>query len=169
MIEGTIGPVGFASWRAFFEGFARVGFSFLAGVLIFRWQIVQRIAAVRRQIPLFILLAVLFFPFDVPREIYDFVCIAVMIPIVVTLAAAVPQSGKQPLAAYLGQLSYPLYVIHLPVIQLGSYVQNAANSFIPLPIAVSCTLLAAIAGAHFLYTQFDRPIRAYLIRKFSLS
>ncbi|ARM14566.1 MULTISPECIES: acyltransferase family protein [Rhizobium] len=169
LIEGTIGPVGFVSWRAFFEGFVRVGFSFLAGVLIFRWQIVQRLAAVRRQIPLFILLAVLFFPFDVPRDIYDFVCIAVMIPIVVALAAAVPQSGKQLLASYLGQLSYPLYVVHLPVIQLGSYVQNAANSFIPLPVAVSCTLLAAVVGAHFLYTQFDRPIRAHLIRKFSPS
>ncbi|MDR9761829.1 acyltransferase [Rhizobium redzepovicii] len=168
-IEGTIGPVGFGNWRAFFEGFVRVGFSFLAGVLIFRWQIVHRIAAVRPQIPLFILITVLFFPFAVPRDIYDFVCIAVIIPIVVALAAAVPQSGEQPLAAYLGQLSYPLYVVHLPVIQIGSYFQNVTNSFIPLPITVSCTFLAAIGGAHFLSTQFDRPIRAYLSRRLSLN
>ncbi|OWV67829.1 acyltransferase [Rhizobium sp. R339] len=167
--EGTIGPVGFGNWRAFFEGLVRVGFSFLAGVLIFRWQIVHRIAAVRPQIPLFILITVLFFPFAVPREIYDFVCIAVIIPIVVALAAAVPRSGEQPFAAYLGQLSYPLYVVHFPVIQLGSYFQNVTNSFIPLPITVSCTFLAAIGGAHFLSTQFDKPIRAYLSRKFSLN
>ncbi|RVU12845.1 acyltransferase [Rhizobium sp. RMa-01] len=168
-IEGTIGPVGFGNWRTFFEGFVRAGFSFLAGILIFRWQIIQRIPAVRRQIPLFVLIAVLFLPFAAPRDIYDFVCIAVIIPIVVALAAAVPQSEEQPFAAYLGQLSYPLYTVHLPVIQLGSQFQNVTNSFIPLPIAVSCTLLAAVAGAHFLHTQFDRPVRAYLSRKFSLN
>ncbi|WP_245317674.1 acyltransferase [Rhizobium sp. N122] len=166
LVEGTIGPVGFGSWRAFFEGFVRAGFSFLAGVLIFRWQIVQRVPAVRPRIPLFILIAVLFFPFAVPRDIYDFVCIAIIIPIVVAFAGAVPQSGEQPLAAYLGQLSYPLYVVHLPVIQLGSYFQSVTKSFVPLPLAVSCTLLAAVVAAHFLYTQFDRPIRAYLSRKF---
>ncbi|EJC78718.1 putative acyltransferase [Rhizobium leguminosarum bv. trifolii WSM2297] len=168
-IEGTIGPVGFGNLRAFFEGFIRTGFSFLAGILIFRWQIIHRIPAVRPQIPLFVLMAVLFFPFAVPRDIYDFFCIAVIIPIVVALAAAVAQTEEKSLAAYLGQLSYPLYIVHLPVIQLGSYFQSATNSFIPLPIAVICTLLAAVAGAHFLYTQFDRPIRAYLSRRFSLN
>lgn len=169
LIEGTIGPVGFGSWRAFFEGFVRVGFSFLAGVLIFRWQIVHRIPAVRSQIPLFALIAVLFFPLAIPRENDDFFCIAVIIPIVVALAAAAPQSEEQPLAIYLGHLSYPLYVVHLPIIQLGSYFQHTADSFIPMPIAVGCTLLAAIGGAHFLYARLDRPIRAHLTCKFSLS
>ncbi|MDR9806325.1 acyltransferase family protein [Rhizobium hidalgonense] len=168
-IEGTIGPIGFGNLRAFFEGFVRAGFSFLAGVLIFRWQIIHRIPAIRPQIPLFILIALLFFPFAVQRDIYDFFCIAVIIPIVVALAAAVPKREGQPLAACLGQLSYPLYAIHLPVIHLGSQFQNVTNSFIPMPIAVICTLLAAVAGSHFLYTQFDRPIRAYLSRKFSLN
>jgi peptidoglycan/LPS O-acetylase OafA/YrhL len=169
LIEGTIGAVGFGDWVAFLEGFVRAGFSFLAGVLIFRWQIIHRIAVVRPQIPLFALIAVLFFPFAVPREVYDFFCIAVIIPIVVALAAAVPQNEEQPLALYLGQLSYSLYIVHLPVIQLGSFFQHATDSFIPLPIAVACTFLAAVGGAHFLYAWFDKPIRAHLTRKFSLN
>ncbi|MGO7964711.1 hypothetical protein [Rhizobium ruizarguesonis] len=56
-----------------------------------------------------------------------------------------------------------------PESQLGSYIQHATDSFIPLPIAVACTFLAAVGGAHFLYAWFDKPIRAYLTRKFSLN
>lgn len=169
MSEGAIGPVGFASWRAFFEGFIRVGFSFLAGVLIFRWKIYQRVGAVPLQIPLFVLISVLFFPFAVPSHIYDFICIVVIIPIVVTLAAAVPQSAERPFAAYLGQLSYPLYIVHLPVIQFGDHFQNLTDGFVPLPVTVSGTLLVAVGVAHLLHGCFDAPLRAYLGRKFPLN
>ena len=169
MFEGAIGPVGFANWRAFFEGFVRVGFSFLAGVLIFRWNIHRRVGAVPPQIPLFVLIAVLFFPFAVPSDVYDFTCIAVIIPIVVALAAAVPQGAERPFAVYLGQLSYPLYVVHLPVIQFGDHFQNLTDGFIPLPVTVSGTLLVAVGVAHFLHGCFDAPLRAYLGRKFPLS
>ncbi|MGR9148103.1 acyltransferase family protein [Rhizobium leguminosarum] len=169
ILEGGIGPVGFASWRAFFEGFVRVGFSFLAGVLIFRWSIHHRVVAVPPQIPLFVLIAVLFFPFAVPSDVYDFICIAVIIPIVVALAAAVPQGAERPFAAYLGQLSYPLYVVHLPVIQFGDHFQNLTDGFIPLPVTVSGTLLVAVGAAHFLHVCFDAPLRACLGRKFPLN
>ncbi|MBY3502835.1 acyltransferase [Rhizobium laguerreae] len=169
MLEGGIGPVGFASWRAFLEGFIRVGFSFLAGVLIFRWRIYQRVGAAPPQIPLFVLIAVLIPPFSVPNDIYDFICIAVIIPIVVALAAAVPQGAERPFAAYLGQLSYPLYAVHLPVIQFGDHFQNLTDGFIPLPVTVGGTLLVAVGVAHFLHGCFDAPLRAYLGRKFPLN
>ncbi|MBY3259873.1 acyltransferase [Rhizobium laguerreae] len=169
MLEGAIGPVGFASWRAFFEGFIRVGFSFLAGVLIFRWDIHHRVGTIPPQIPLFMLIAVLFPPFSVPNDIYDFICIAVIIPIVVALAAAVPQGAERPFAAYLGQLSYPLYAVHLPVIQFGDHFQNLTDGFIPLPVTVGGTLLVAVGVAHFLHGCFDAPLRAYLGRKFPLN
>ncbi|MGO7049268.1 acyltransferase family protein [Rhizobium johnstonii] len=169
MLEGGIGPVGFGSWRAFFEGFVRVGFSFLAGVLIFRWDIHHRVGTIPPQIPLFVLIAVLFFPFAVPSDVYDFICIAIIIPIVVTLAAAVPQSVQRPFAAYLGQLSYPLYIVHLPVIQLGDQFQNLTDGVIPLSVTVGGTFLVAVGVAHFLDVYFDAPLRAYLGRKFPLN
>ncbi|NKL37737.1 acyltransferase family protein [Rhizobium leguminosarum bv. viciae] len=168
-IEGTIGPVGFGNWRAFFEGFVRVGFSFLAGVLIFRWQIHRRVGAVPPQIPLFVLIGVLFFPFTVPREIYDFICIAIVIPIVVALAAAVPLSAERPFAGYLGKLSYPLYMVHQPVFQLGAQFEHFTDGYIPRPITVGVTVLAAVGVANVLFIRFDVPIRAYLGRKFSLN
>ncbi|MGR9271608.1 acyltransferase family protein (plasmid) [Rhizobium leguminosarum] len=147
-IEGTIGPVGFSNWRTFLEGFVRVGFSFFAGVLIFRWNINHRFGRVPPQIPLFILIVVL---------------------VVVALAAAVPPNEERPLAAYFGLLSYPLYAIHQPIIRLGAQFQSASDGVIPLAITVSGTLLTAIAAAHFLFTHFDKPIRAYMGRKFSLN
>ncbi|MHC2530023.1 peptidoglycan/LPS O-acetylase OafA/YrhL [Rhizobium leguminosarum] len=168
-IEGTIGPVGFSSWRTFLEGFVRVGFSFFAGVLIFRWNINHRVGRVPPQIPLFILIVVLFLPFSVPRGLYDFFCITIIIPVVVALAAAVPPNEERPLAAYFGLLSYPLYAIHQPIIRLGAQFQSTSDGVIPLAITVSGTLLAAIAAAHFLFTHFDKPIRAYMCRKFSLN
>ncbi|MBB3646685.1 peptidoglycan/LPS O-acetylase OafA/YrhL [Rhizobium sp. BK619] len=168
-IEGGIGPVGFASWRAFLGGFVRVGFSFLAGVLIFRWNINHRIRAVPPQIPLFILVGVLYFPFSVYGSMYDFVCIAVILPILVALAATVTSNEKRPFAAYLGQLSYPVYVIHQPIIRFGAQFQSLTDGYIPWPITVTCTLFAAVGVAHILHICYDAPVRAYLGRKFSLN
>ncbi len=168
-IEGGIGPVGFASWRAFLGGFVRVGFSFLAGVLIFRWNINHRIRAVPPQIPFFVLVGVLFIPFPVQGSMYDFICITVVLPVVVASAAAVTSYEKRPFAAYLGQLSYPVYIIHQPIIRLGAQFQTLTDGFIPWPITVCCTLFAAVGVAHILYVCYDAPVRAYLGRKFSLN
>ncbi|MFW8643484.1 hypothetical protein ACOJBO_15715 [Rhizobium beringeri] len=140
-----------------------------AGVLIFRWNINHHVGRVPPQIPLFILIVVLFLPFSVPRGLYDFFCITIIIPVVVALAAAVPPNQERPLAAYFGLLSYPLYAIHQPIIRLGAQFQSLTDGVIPLAITVSGTLLAAIAAAHFLFTHFDKPIRAYMGRKFSVN
>jgi peptidoglycan/LPS O-acetylase OafA/YrhL len=164
-IEGTVGPVGFGSWRTFFEGLVRVGFSFLAGVLIFRWDISNRIRAVPPQVPLFLLIAVLFCPFAVARDIFDFVCIAIIFPIVLVLAVAVSSHEKRPFDAYLGQISYPLYIVHQPIMQLGAQLQISTGEVIPRPITAGLALLTAIAVAHLLYTRFDTPVRVYLGRK----
>lgn len=100
---------------------------------------------------------------------YDFICITVVLPVVVASAAAVTSYEKRPFAAYLGQLSYPVYIIHQPIIRLGAQFQTLTDGFIPWPITVCCTLFAAVGVAHIFYVCYDAPVRAYLGRKFSLN
>lgn len=52
---------------------------------------------------------------------------------------------------YLGEISYPLYVLHVPVLILASGVMGIANA----PLLVMSALLAAVAFYH----TVDRPVR----------
>jgi len=166
-IRGSISGAGFSTWSGFFAGFPRVGFSFFAGVLIYRWNLFSRVKAVGPTLPLILLAMVFFAPLPPDWELkgwYDLISITVIIPAVVTLAAAVPEGEKRAIGIQLGRLSYPFYTIHQPLIRLCAEFQRATNGMIPLPLTVMLTLLGALGLSHFLLRRFDEPVRASLDR-----
>jgi peptidoglycan/LPS O-acetylase OafA/YrhL len=165
--EGSIGAVGFENWRTFFEGFARVGYSFFAGVLIFRWNINGRLGAVPYQIPMIGLIFVLFFPLFPTSGIYDLVCILFVIPSIVALAGTAKLSNAdRPFAFQLGRLSYPFYVLHQPIMRLGAQFQSVTHCVVPLPLIVGLAFIATAGVAHLISEHFDQPLRAYISQRF---
>ncbi|WP_431324339.1 acyltransferase family protein [Rhizobium sp. YTU87027] len=165
--RGSISGAGFSSWSGFFAGFPRVGFSFFAGVLIYRWNLFSRLKAVGPKLPLILLAMVFFAPLPPDWELrgwYDLVSITVVIPAVVTLAAAVPEGEARAIGIQLGRLSYPFYAIHQPLIRLAAEFQRATNGMIPLPLIVMLTLFGALGLSHLLLERFDKPVRARLHR-----
>lgn len=140
-----------AEWPAFLSGFARVGFSFGTGIVI--WH-VQRVLVRRRMSPLgwvppvaFLIAAV-----AIPsNNVAALVFVLVGVP-TLTWTAARWELPQRRLADVLGSLSYPLYCIHVPIIAFASV---SGGWLIVLPAAL-------VAVAYMLDRVVDRPARRAL-------
>jgi peptidoglycan/LPS O-acetylase OafA/YrhL len=150
----------------FVGGFARVIFSFFAGVGVYRFQL-ARPCPIR--ISPWLLLAgatallVQAVPRGLDRELYDAVCAIVIFPLFAYLATAVePGRVGQNLFTLGGGASYALYLIHAP---LGGVL----NQFFTLygrprgSLLLGVTFIAAVSVLAVLVERFyDRPVRRWI-------
>ena len=104
--------------------------------------------------------------------LYDALCVIVVFPSLVWLAAShlTPGAMTRRLSRFLGELSYPLYAVHYPLMYLfyahigfdGNLVPiSKMNDVWPVAVAlpVACILLAWIC-----WRFYDRPVRCYFMK-----
>lgn len=150
----------------FIGGFSRVGFSFFAGVGVYRFQ---RARPCPVRISPWLLLAgatallVQQIPRGLDRELYDSLCAIVVFPLFAYLATAVePGPMGQKMFTLGGGASYALYLIHAP---LGG-VLNQFFTVYGRPkgsILLGVTFIAAVSVIAVLAERFyDRPVRRWL-------
>ncbi len=161
-------------------GFARVAFSFFVGVLLCRlYRSRPRNTGTERTqwlLPLIItvsLIAILNSPFSYMRtEAFRFAAITVCCPALVYFGALVRLPHKfARLSAALGELSYPLYLLHQPLIRLmnARHLLQFAAGHPVLINYVSVSLIAVIAlFAWWVGDHVDLPIRRALTRRYNL-
>lgn len=103
------------------------------------------------------------------NSVYELFCLAVAFPLIVWLGASGVAGGKKAsvVCDLLGQLSYPLYVIHYPFMYLFydfliKEERYTLASAWPqaLAVVVGCLLLA-----YALLKCYDLPVRRYLARR----
>ena len=101
--------------------------------------------------------------------LYEALCILVGFPLIVAMGAGSSTKGSRTEAInrFLGEISYPLYITHFPLI----YMQKAwAEGHKDLPlgthilVAVSIFVLAVFV-AYAAYKLYDLPVRAWLKKK----
>jgi peptidoglycan/LPS O-acetylase OafA/YrhL len=117
---------------------------------------------------------VLFAAFSIPflgadthfsiNGIYETICVAAIFPAITIFAARSSSVGT--ISKFLGDLSYPLYIVHYPVMYLFYkwLIENeryTLGSCWPAVILVICTSLALATICLKLY---DQPIRKMLAR-----
>jgi peptidoglycan/LPS O-acetylase OafA/YrhL len=150
----------------FSGGLARVGFSFFAGVLVYRFQ--QSHPCPIRISPWLLLagataLLVQAVPRGLDREIYDATCAVVIFPLFAYLATAVePGKVGQNLFTLGGGASYALYLIHAP---LGGVliVWLAHHHRLKGTILLGLTFIAVVSVIAVLVERFyDRPVRRWI-------
>lgn len=102
--------------------------------------------------------------------IYEAFVVIVMFPIIVSMGAGSPLEGKvtSKVCIFLGQISYPIYIVHYGFIHMyGNYISTAegkmslAQSW-PMALAV---LVGSIALAWALLKLYDEPVREWLKNK----
>lgn len=152
-----------SEWSTFFGGFPRTLYSFLAGVLLFRAG-----AAARRRstwlslVPIALLLTALCWtPPAAMRAEAQGVSVLLLFPLLVWFAVRweLPPVLEK-VAKHLGEISYPLYVLHVPLGFVGEAAEQWANSTeMGLVIYVSGMALLAFPAA-----AADRAVRAWLRR-----
>lgn len=150
----------------FWDGCARISYSFLAGMFIFRskWIIKNRLG--------FTGLAVLLsLAFIMPSFKYNWLAEALVVlvyfPLLVSLGAGARLSPElKKLCIFSGKISYPLYMTHYAAIWIFGhhYTANKPGTSELALIIVTGTLLL-VGFAYLVMVLYDTPVRRYLHKK----
>lgn len=150
------------------DGFARVAYSFTAGLLLFRLNGVFP-RPVPAWIPILLLLGLFFFPHVDKDWITESLLVLLLCPLILSLGAAAKASpGTTRLLDFLGKLSYPLYMTHITTVWIfGDYYNAHHPGGWELITIVSLLIVFNLLVAWITMKWIDEPIRSWLKKKFT--
>lgn len=160
---GTIG--GGWSGDNFIDGLARIGYSFLIGMLIYRTNLI-----IKNGLNLWVLSVILIAIFLIPYSnawnwIVEPLIVMFILPLIVSLGAGTTAATRfsEKFAKISGEISYPLYMTHYPFIWIFlTYVITREPSSSILWILVPAAVIILVLFAWLVYKYVDLPIRNYL-------
>jgi len=155
-------------------GITRLMYPFFAGLLLFR---VTRLRSIKYGFTWcsLLLIAVLSFPRIGGADhlwqngLYESMCVIVVFPLIVYIGAGGSLSGdfSKWLCKFLGDISYPLYISHYPLVYI--YIGwVSAHPQIPIAQAwprMVVTFVSAIVLAYGYLKLYDEPVRRWLTAK----
>ncbi|MGQ8335411.1 acyltransferase family protein [Sunxiuqinia sp. A32] len=151
----------------FWGGGARIFYSFIAGMLIYRsnWIIKSRLGFVALSA---LLLVVFMIPFsDQVNWFVDTTIVIALFPLLVALGAGAklaPTLNNS--CKFLGDISYPLYIIHYPFLWLFlSYMEACQPSLLLMKIITPNATAFLIVMAYLVMKYMETPMRKSLKRK----
>jgi peptidoglycan/LPS O-acetylase OafA/YrhL len=103
------------------------------------------------------------------NSLYEVVCIAFVFPIIVWLGACGSTEGSTgKISGLLGDLSYPLYIVHYPVMYLfyAWLIDKHFYSFEDTLLMPAIVVAVSIALAYACLKLYDEPVRKWLAHKF---
>lgn len=158
--------VGGWSKDTFWDGGARILYSFSAGMLIYRsnWIIKNRIGFLGLSI---LLIAAFLMPSFSWNWLAELLVVLLYFPLLVSLGAGATLSplGKK-VCVFSGQISYPLYMTHYFVIWIfGNYFLQRQPDTVQLTYIVIFGTMLLVAFAYLVMVSYDIPIRKYLNNK----
>ena len=158
----------------FWGGLVRMLFPFTVGMLLARTFKPRKI-----KYAFWICSAILLATFAVPyiasecslsmNSLYEVVCIAFVFPIIVWLGACGSTEGSTgKISGLLGDLSYPLYIVHYPVMYLFYtwLIDKHFYSFEDTLLMPAIVVVVSIALAYACLKLYDEPVRQWLAHKF---
>ncbi|WP_162925343.1 acyltransferase family protein [Aurantiacibacter odishensis] len=156
VLKAGTADLGFFS-GAFGVGLGRTAFGFSAGIVIY--YLCRRRHPVSTYLAVWCCLTIVAVTFLQPGSpLLELLVVTVVLPLAIFVLAHL-QPASNGLAVWLGNLSYPLYAIHHPVIKLaeGSVV------------AVLCASIALVLASAAIYRWYDVPVRRWLEKRLALS
>ena len=103
--------------------------------------------------------------------VFEMTCIMLIFPAIVLLAASCTSvgAGTNRIATFLGELSYPLYTVHYPLMYLfyAGLIANEQYNFMSAPWQSLCVMGGSILLAIVLMKCYDAPVRKWLTKKFN--
>jgi peptidoglycan/LPS O-acetylase OafA/YrhL len=152
----------------FHHGIVRVGFSFLAGLLICRVRDRIKVPRLHWSVAIAVVGALLVMPVpDGVRWVYEAACVIVAFPLLILAGAQSQPQNKRILTLFgwMGGASYALYAIHEPLANISEFLAET-NPEIPYRVWSLPFFVAAMALAFALDRMFDVPFRRWLTQKF---
>jgi len=156
-------------------GFARLLFPFLAGILLMKLGKRIHIKGAFGICSLLLVVALSLPRFGGTKHhwingLYEALCVIILFPIIVAIGAGEKRVDGPSIrvARFFGDLSYPLYITHYPLI----YIYTAwvvQNKVAPVRGAAwgALLLIGAISIAYITLKLYDEPVRRWFSRKLS--
>lgn len=155
-------------------GIVRLMYPFLAGLLLSR---LFKSAQIKHAFTWCSLLLIVVFSF--PRlgsetapwinGIYDAVVILFVFPFIVYIGASGSVNSGLPkkLCSFLGAISYPIYIVHYPLVyvHLEWVHSNNPDSTIAIPVAIAI-IFSSVALAYLSLKLYDIPVRQWLNNRY---
>lgn len=154
----------------FFDGGARVAYSFLAGLLIYRCNLI-----IKNRLGFIGLAVLLLLAFIMPSSKWNWITEALVVlfyfPLLVSLGAGSALSTKwKSVCQFSGNISYPLYMTHYAVIWIfGHYYTSQKPSSTELSFVIVSGVIVLVGFAYVVMRFYDVPVRKYLTRRRRLS
>ena len=99
------------------------------------------------------------------NSLYEVVCIATIFPFIVWVGACGISSGKTAkINRQLGEISYPLYIVHYPIMYIfyAWLIENNIYNIEECPGTATIVVASSIILAHLCLKLYDEPIRRRL-------
>lgn len=159
LLGGWSGPT-------FWDGCARISYSFLAGLLIYRsnWIIKSRLGFVG-------LAVLLLLAFITPSSSWNWISepfiVLLYFPLLIALGAGATLSpGLKKICVFSGNISYPLYMTHYAVLWMfGNYYTSRHPGTIQLTFIIVTGVILLLGAAYVVMVVYDIPVRKYLSNK----
>jgi peptidoglycan/LPS O-acetylase OafA/YrhL len=155
----------------FFGGMLRMLFPFTLGMIISR-----KFKSIKLPYPFLISAIILITTLSIPylsplnainlNGIYEEICIAIIFPLIVIIGASSKENSRA--SQLLGEISYPLYIIHYPIMYLFYQWLIETKQYTlqeTYPVALFVVFISIIL-AFVLASFYDKPIRKRL-KKYS--
>jgi len=146
----------------FWDGGVRIGFSFLAGMLIYRakWMVKNRLGFLGLSL---LLAATLLMPVFPHNGFMELMVVLFVFPCLIVLGSATRLERKlASLCGFFGRISYPLYMTHYAVMWIfAGYNSNNPDTVQRYTVVIIGTFLLLVF-AYVAMKIFDIPIRRYL-------
>ena len=155
------------SGDTFWHGGARISYSFLAGLLIYRskWIIKSNLGFLGLA---FLLLLAFLVPYSGWNWITETVMVVFYFPLLIALGAGANLAGRfKTLCVFLGKISYPLYMTHYAAIWIfANYYNLKTPGTTPLFFTICFGTLLLIGFAYVTMVLYDMPLRKYLSNRY---
>jgi peptidoglycan/LPS O-acetylase OafA/YrhL len=159
LLGGWSGPT-------FWDGSARISYSFLTGLLIYRsnWIIKNKLGFLGLSL---LLILAFFMPSSKWNWLTEPLVVLLYFPLLISLGAgATLTSGLQKLCAFSGYISYPLYMTHYAALWMfGNYYTSHKPGTAQLAFIIAAGIILLIGAAYLVMVLYDTPVRKYFREK----
>ncbi|BAU55724.1 acyltransferase family protein [Mucilaginibacter gotjawali] len=153
------------SMTNFWDGGARIAYSFIAGLLVFRskWIVKNRLGFTGIAVLLFLAFIM---PYGKWNRVTEPLAVLLFFPLVVALGAGATLSkGLKKRCVFAGKLSYPLYMTHYAAMfMFNNYLITHKPSAGWLFLIIPTGMLVLVLISWGIMVLYDIPLRQYLTR-----
>ncbi len=159
LLGGWSGPT-------FWDGSARISYSFLAGLLIYRsnWIIKNRLGFIGLS---FLLFLAFIMPFSKWNWISEPLVVLFYFPLLIALGAGAGLTIRlKKICVFLGKISYPLYMTHYAALWIfGNYYTSRNPGPTLLAFIIIAGVILLVGVSYLVMIFYDTPVRKYLSDK----